>query len=142
MSSRRDQRSAAAERYRKLYKDPRWTGPAGRRAEQLRREPNCAACAALGIVKRGWIVDHVVPHRGDPVRFWNGKLQTLCKPHHDGWKQRLERSGQPGAADVHGLPLDPGHPWNEQATPSANKPPPRNRPRMGRSEGGKSDGPA
>ena len=32
--------------------------------------------------------------RGDEERFWAGPFQTLCKPCHDGAKQRSERSGR------------------------------------------------
>jgi 5-methylcytosine-specific restriction protein A len=36
--------------------------------------------------------DHIVPHRGDLKLFWPmSNLQTLCQPHHDQAKQRLER---------------------------------------------------
>jgi 5-methylcytosine-specific restriction endonuclease McrA len=38
------------------------------------------------------IVDHVIPHRGDRKLFWSrSNWQPLCKPCHDGPKQRLER---------------------------------------------------
>jgi 5-methylcytosine-specific restriction protein A len=37
------------------------------------------------------IADHRRPHRGDERLFWDeGNLQTLCKPCHDGAKQRAE----------------------------------------------------
>lgn len=35
--------------------------------------------------------DHVVPHKGDMVRFWDSDLwQPSCKWHHDVIKQQLE----------------------------------------------------
>lgn len=38
------------------------------------------------------VADHRKPHRGDELLFWDeNNLQTLCKPHHDGVKQREER---------------------------------------------------
>lgn len=38
------------------------------------------------------VADHKIPHRGDEALFWDeDNLQTLCKPHHDGAKQREER---------------------------------------------------
>jgi 5-methylcytosine-specific restriction protein A len=41
------------------------------------------------------VADHVKPHRGDERLFWDPKnLQTLCKPCHDGAKQRAERRGR------------------------------------------------
>ena len=41
------------------------------------------------------VADHRRPHRGDEALFWDeGNIQTLCKPCHDGAKQREERRGQ------------------------------------------------
>jgi 5-methylcytosine-specific restriction endonuclease McrA len=38
------------------------------------------------------VADHIRQHRGDERLFWDeGNLQTLCKPCHDGVKQRAER---------------------------------------------------
>lgn len=38
------------------------------------------------------VADHRKPHRGDEALFWDeDNLQTLCKPCHDGAKQREER---------------------------------------------------
>ena len=43
------------------------------------------------------IADHVREHRGDRRLFFDiDNVQTLWKPHHDGWKQRLERRRQGG----------------------------------------------
>jgi 5-methylcytosine-specific restriction endonuclease McrA len=40
------------------------------------------------------VADHRTPHRGDEALFWDeGNVQTLCKPCHDGAKQRSERAG-------------------------------------------------
>lgn len=40
------------------------------------------------------IADHKTPHRGDRDLFFDPEnVWTLWKPHHDGWKQRLERRG-------------------------------------------------
>lgn len=109
-----DQRSERAEAYRKLYRDPRWRGPNGRRVVQLAAEPWCRTCAELGKKTPATIVDHIRPHRGDPVRFFAGKLQSLCKLCHDSRKQRFERSGQRGHCDANGMPVDPAHPWNKE----------------------------
>jgi len=41
------------------------------------------------------IADHRKAHRGDAALFWDeGNLQTLCKPCHDGPKQRAEMGGR------------------------------------------------
>lgn len=38
------------------------------------------------------LVDHVTPHRGDKVLFWNwNDWQALCTRCHSGAKQRQER---------------------------------------------------
>lgn len=38
------------------------------------------------------VCDHVKPHRGSPLLFWDqANLQTLCKPCHDAIKQREEQ---------------------------------------------------
>ncbi|WP_081062549.1 HNH endonuclease [Burkholderia cepacia] len=83
------------------------------RAEHLAKHPHCVfclremgmtgwspvdvvlACAERGIAEPiGVIGDHVVPHRGDRrLQFDPSNIQTLCKPHHDGEKQREERRG-------------------------------------------------
>lgn len=83
-----------------------------RRAQQLRDEPLCRFCAALGHVVAATIADHVVPHRGDPELF-EGELQSLCKRCHDSTKQQLEVSGTFRGCDVNGLPLDSSHPWRK-----------------------------
>lgn len=41
------------------------------------------------------VADHRKPHRGDEALFWDIRnLWTLCKPHHDGAKQREEAAGR------------------------------------------------
>lgn len=60
-----------------LYTD-RAYGWASRRAEQLRREPFCRACAVEGLRVRATDVDHIVPHCGDVELFVSGELQSLC----------------------------------------------------------------
>ena len=48
-------------------------GPRWRRARRrfLARHPLCVACGAAGRLEPATVVDHVVPHRGDPVLFWD-----------------------------------------------------------------------
>lgn len=56
------------------------------RAKFLALHPVCARCRAPATV-----VDHIVPHRGDPARFWDrSNWQSLCAPHHNASKQREE----------------------------------------------------
>jgi 5-methylcytosine-specific restriction enzyme A len=61
-------------------------GPHWRRARAayLARHPLCVRCHAKGCVEPSTTVDHVVPHRGDPVLFWDERnWQGLCKRCHD-----------------------------------------------------------
>jgi hypothetical protein len=82
------------------------------RLAYLAEHPLCAACQARGIVRYACVVDHILPHRGDKVLFWDRRnWQALCKGCHDGDKQRLERSGRIRGCDASGLPADPRHHW-------------------------------
>jgi 5-methylcytosine-specific restriction protein A len=50
----------------------------------LRLHPLCAECGRQGRVTPATVVDHIVPHRGDMVKFWDSRnWQPLCKPCHD-----------------------------------------------------------
>ena len=80
-------------------------------------------CLVEGRLIPATVVDHVEPHRGDERLFWDqDQWQGLCKQHHDAKTVREGRWGQrqlsDGTArsiygrDVHGMPLDPDHPWN------------------------------
>lgn len=59
----------------KLYNTRRWKRI---RARQLAKEPWCTACLEAGIFTVATECDHIVPHRGDPVKFYRGPLQSLC----------------------------------------------------------------
>jgi 5-methylcytosine-specific restriction endonuclease McrA len=108
---RRDHRSTEAKSYRHLYNNSRWKGPHGRRAEQLQREPLCRMCAAAGRVTPATVADHVIPHRGNETLFWEGELQSLCAPHHDATKQRIEARGYEHGCDEQGWPIDQRRAW-------------------------------
>ena len=57
----------------------------------LVQHPLCVMCEAEGRTTAATVVDHIVPHRGDDKLFWDANNhQALCKPHHDGAKQREE----------------------------------------------------
>ena len=50
-------------------------------------------CTAKGIAPPTYatVVDHKTPHNGNQELFWDrSNWQPLCKPHHDGEKQREE----------------------------------------------------
>lgn len=73
---------------RRWYRTARWFAL---RARVLVEEPFCRACTAMGLVSDTTDVDHIVPHRGDPAKFWNRRnLQGLCHTCHSRKTQRGE----------------------------------------------------
>ena len=69
-------------------------------------------CEALGKTVPANVVDHVKPHKGNEVLFFNPlNLQSLCKSCHDSAKQTLEKSGVLIGCGTDGTPLDPSHHW-------------------------------
>jgi len=92
-----------------LYKTKAWREL---RAAQLRANPLCVFCLALGKDQAANVADHKKPHKGDLVLFFDpGNLQSLCKTCHDSAKQTLERSGVLPGCTRDGVPLDPHHHW-------------------------------
>ena len=54
------------------------------RKRYLRQHPLCVKCYEKGMAVEATVVDHIKPHRGDPVLFWDeNNWQSLCKPCHD-----------------------------------------------------------
>ena len=50
----------------------------------LRKHPLCVKCLAQGRYTTATVVDHITPHRNDPVLMWDeSNWQALCKPCHD-----------------------------------------------------------
>lgn len=50
----------------------------------LKNHPLCQECLKKGIATPATVVDHIVPHRGDPKLFWDrSNWQALCKKCHD-----------------------------------------------------------
>ena len=46
--------------------------------------PLCAACLKRGVLTPATVVDHILPHRGNPQLFWDeSNWQPLCKRCHD-----------------------------------------------------------
>jgi len=53
------------------------------REQYLLRNPLCVECLEEHKTVAANEVDHVIPHKGDMVLFWDEKnWQSLCKPHH------------------------------------------------------------
>lgn len=50
----------------------------------LAEHPLCVSCESRGQVTEATVVDHRIPHRGDPGLFWDhDNWQSLCKECHD-----------------------------------------------------------
>lgn len=92
----------------------------------LAEHSTCVECRKHGRVERATVVDHIKPHRlgfalesGDAAAisaarklFWDrSNWQSLCKLCHDSYKQRLEKSGEPGCG-LDGIPRRSTHHWN------------------------------
>lgn len=83
------------------------------RETYLRDHPLCVMCQEQNRLTPATVVDHKIPHRGDQALFWDqDNWASLCKVHHDGAKQREERTGIAVGCDAGGMPLDPRHHWN------------------------------
>ena len=69
-------RGSAAER----GYDGKWRNA---RARFLRKHPLCIKCKEKGKLTPATVVDHIIPHRGDPVLFWDeNNWQPLCRDCH------------------------------------------------------------
>lgn len=68
----------------------------------LQRQPLCVACARDGITTAAQCVDHIEPHKGDPMLFWEpANHQGLCNPCHSR-KTVMEDGGfRPGRVAWH-----------------------------------------
>ena len=55
------------------------------RLEFLKKNPLCGPCQDEdGLITQATVVDHDVPHRGDPALFWDrSNWRPMCKSHHD-----------------------------------------------------------
>ena len=70
-------------------------GPEWRKARKhyLEAHPLCVECMKEGRYVKATDVDHIIPHRGDPILFWDrGNWQALCHSHH---------SKKTGTEDMH-----------------------------------------
>ena len=55
-----------------------------RRAAFLKKNPLCIECKRDGRTEAATRVDHIDPHKGDPVKFWDeDNWQPMCQHHHD-----------------------------------------------------------
>ncbi len=96
-----DYRSDQAKVYRHLYWTPRWRRMA---AIQRERHPLCERCLRGGLTIPATVSHHRVAHRGDLVLFWDGELESVCKPCHDGEVQREDHGRFVQTLDQDGWP--------------------------------------
>lgn len=84
------------------------------RLRYLMAHPLCRYCEQLGIIKGATVVDHITPHKGDSVLFWDEheNWQPLCADCHNSAKQKLEKTGGLNGSSADGIPVDPQHHWN------------------------------
>lgn len=85
--------------YRRWYKTARWQKL--RERIMIRDLYTCKKTGVMVIGKypapNSAVVDHIKPHRGDPVLFWDeANLMTVSKAYHDQVKQSEERRGLHG----------------------------------------------
>ena len=106
--------------WHKLYATALWQRL---RAAQLRREPLCRDCHALGHLVPATHADHVIPHKGDWSLFKDpDNLQSLCGPCHSrktnyldgGFGHERNEQQMNRGCDVNGMPLDAAHPWRQE----------------------------
>jgi 5-methylcytosine-specific restriction protein A len=105
-------RKAYSAGIKRLYDSHRW-----RKVSKLflRQNPLCISCKSAGIDTPATIVHHNPPHNNDPERFWDeNTFEAVCATCHSGVKNIEENHGYSQAADINGMPLDKGHPWNKQ----------------------------
>lgn len=89
-----------------LYQQARWQRL---RAHQLSMQPLCRMCLITEDITPATVIDHVKPHKGDLKLFYDANnLQSLCKPHHDGAKQRIERGQKVVEYGLDGYPIEIG----------------------------------
>ncbi len=78
-----------AKRNQGLYSSARWKRA---RLMFLAEYPLCRTCKEKGETIPAEEVDHIIPHEGDPERFWDrDNWQALCTPCHSS-KSRSEHS--------------------------------------------------
>lgn len=106
-------RSAESQAYQKWYRSKRW---AAVRKAKLALNPYCECPHHMGkdMSAIATVVDHDVPHKGNPRLFWSRtNLRSMTKACHDSMKQSAERGGAGfrRGVDESGNPLDQTHEW-------------------------------
>ncbi|RZL68769.1 MAG: HNH endonuclease [Variovorax sp.] len=69
----------------------------------LHKHPLCVMCQKQGRYELATVVDHIKPHNGDEILFWDhANWQSLCKPHHDSDKKLIEGGRERVTFDAEG----------------------------------------
>lgn len=88
-----------------------------RRAQFLSENLYCSMCKKTGKTTLATVVDHIQPHRGDELLFWDqNNWQGLCSHHHNSSKAIEEIRGYSDLLSADGWPVDPAHPANSGQT--------------------------
>lgn len=100
-SKRHDDRRGSA---RERGYDNRWDKA---RKFYLIKHPLCVCCEANGVAHAATVVDHVEPHKGDMVKFWNSAMwQGLCDWCDKSIKRPLENRWLRDGGSIHVLHLN------------------------------------
>ena len=77
--------TAKRKHYNKFQRDPvvvKWLNSARyrtRRKAHLEKNPLCVECQQKGKIRKGAILDHIIPHKGNSELFWDeSNWQTMC----------------------------------------------------------------
>jgi 5-methylcytosine-specific restriction enzyme A len=77
----KNKRKANTNAYHKWYSSSAWVRA---RKSFLACNPLCVSCEKLGATTIATVVDHVVPHKGCAIMFWDSSnWQSMCKRCHD-----------------------------------------------------------
>ena len=110
----RDKAISLMGRHSHLYSTARWKGPGGLREQHLKEHPLCWYCLQVGKVTPATVVDHIKPHRGNEILFFDpDNLRSLDKQCHDSLAAIKDKTGYAPGVGLDGMPIDPGHPFNE-----------------------------
>lgn len=87
----------AADRWRGSSRERGYTGAWDKASKRfLRGHPLCVCCEANGGDEAASLTDHIIPHRGDMMLFWDeSNWQALCAWCHNSIKKPLEHRGAP-----------------------------------------------
>jgi 5-methylcytosine-specific restriction protein A len=105
---RRRSRWPSGRGWRDWYQLERWRKISRR---QLDAEPCCRLCKQRNLVVPATVCDHLVDHHGDPRKFWNSALQSLCASCNVSAKRIETLRGYLPGTDANGEPVDRRHPW-------------------------------